>query len=407
MAILNKSVTVLIIIFVAMTYKSAGQYRPDISRLSYYDSSGERGFTTFIYGNNASTPYKAIWELEDGSRWSANYHSFDSLGNMISKHRDFSDYTSIDQVFSYDSEGRQIMETFHRSDRTNGYVEYFYKDSILVYADCHGFNGWFHGKIQYLYDEEGIGISAILLNSDNEQVGSITYQYDDQNRLNVEKWEFNSGASQVYNYEYLNRNCTLYASSNVFMRPSCDWIIEKETYTFLGKESGTSYYNYDEFNKLLHKTFIRSDGLRTETDFYYDKYGLLERSVRKYTDGSTGTFLYRFDDNRNLVRRDFRSGTLCGSEEYSYDNLGRLIEGAYLNFDSWLTGRLTFHHDRYDRINYADFTTEMDLNAAVTFKYDEYLNLITIDWLFENGLSRSCHFSYLRTTNSRREISFK
>ena len=126
------------------------QYENGILRLGYSNNSGEKGFTTYIY-NGKPNPYKAIWELKDGSRWSVNYHEFDSEGNMISKHREFSDSLITDQEFVYNSDGKITSETFSRSDGVNGKVDYFYKDGRMGYADCKGLNGWFYGKIKYMY----------------------------------------------------------------------------------------------------------------------------------------------------------------------------------------------------------------------------------------------------------------
>ena len=101
---------------------------------------------------------------------------------------------------------------------------------------------------------------------------------------------------------------------------------------------------------IIEKTFVRSDGLKTSTDYHYLDNGLLERSVRHYSDGKTGTFTYNYNSNSSLTYREFiRSDGFTAYEKYNYDQYGSLISGEYNKFDTWLSGKLEFGHDRYDR----------------------------------------------------------
>lgn len=382
---------------------TSGQYQPGLYKLRYSDSGGERGLTTYVYTSDTASPIKAIWELEDGSRWSVNYHTFDQNGNMLTKHRLFSDSIVVDQTFSYNESGQIVSETFYRSDGVRGTVCYLYEENIIATAECSGFNGWFHGRIEYKHNSDRLKDSAVIYSKDGVRLGTILYLYDNNKQLIEERWEFANGAWQNYAYEYTDNECVKFYSSNIFIRPSCKWIIESETYSFSGSAGGPSNYYYDDSMKLTGKVFVRSDGLRTETKYYYREGGLLEKSVRKYSDDSEGIFYYTYDDQMNLTERTFyRCDTLNGSEKYYYDSSGKLIKGELFNFDSWLTGSLSFNHDMYNRVSKAEFLSESPgLNASISFIYDQNSNLIKIHWLFGNGSTQTYNFKYRYTQNHR------
>lgn len=369
------------------------QYEPDLLTLGYINSSGEKGLTTFIY-NGRDLPYKAIWELADGSRWSVNYHVFDQNGNLIEKRREFSDSLTTHQVFTYNHKGQLVHETFSRSDGTEGEVDYTYMDRLCMTASCRGLNGWFFGEIRYYYDQEGHKDSALLFTG-GKQAGRVNYNYDTEERLRMEQWDFNSGFSQTLSYSYLERDCISYRSSNVFIMPSCNRMVKKELYDYNGQGGGPSYYEYDLENRLLHKIFVRSDGLKTVTDYTYLDNGLLKESVRQYNDGQTGTFTYTYNEFGQLTERNFlKSDGATGQEKYSYDKYGKLVSGSYLNFDAWLSGELIFKHNIYDRITEAEFKSINGLNANISFTYGEGAELQKIHWLFENGTTQTYLFFY-------------
>ena len=371
----------------------SAQYADGIYTLHYTNSAGEQGVTTYIY-NGRVTPYKAIWELKDGSRWSENYHEFDSQGKLARKYREFSDSLTIDQSFIYNSNGELVHETFSRSDGVTGEVDYLYDNGRCLKAVCRGLNGWFFGEIQYHYGESGMKDSATLVMEGN-RAGNVMYGFDSKERLEKEVWTFSAGFTQTFLYGYIETGCLPYRSSNVFIRPGCHNVVKTEKYDYNGEGGGPSHYDYGEDNRLLKKTFVRSDGLKTTTDFTYGDNGLLKESVRHYYDGKTGTFTYAYDQHHQLVRREFqRSDGFTGTEEYRYGSHGRLLSGKYVNFDGWLTGDLRFTHDRYDRISTATFKGTGGSGANILFDYDGSNNLVSIHWVFLDGTTQTYWFGY-------------
>jgi len=385
--------TLLLLAFLPCLVHLSGQYEDGIHRLYYTDTGGEKGFTTYIY-NGRSIPYKAIWELADGTRWSENLHQFDSAGHLISRFRMFSDSMTSRQEFYYNEAGALERETFERSDGVRGQVDYLHEDGKMIAAICRGLNGWFFGKITYYHGNSGLKDSATLV-MEGTRAGTIQYSYDSTGRLEEEIWAFTNGFTQLFTYEYIESGCTAYRSSNVFIPASCTAVVREEHYDYNGEGGGPSCYEYDGENRLLKKTFTRSDGLKTVTSYSYRENGLLEKSIRHYNDGKTGTFTYTYDGDSQLVKRDFlRSDGRKGTERYMYDDHGRLISGEWENYDGWLTGTLELVHDRYDRVVEGRFTGTGGTRAGISFSYDANGHLTLIHWLFQDGSTQTYTFRY-------------
>jgi hypothetical protein len=360
-------------------------------KLYYENSGGEKAVTRFYYdlqGNN----YLAVWHLDDSSRSSVNYHTLDSAGRLIVKSRDFSDGITSLQHFQYDKRGNLLKEDFSRSDGVTGEAEYFYgPDGRLEASVCRRLNGWFHGRIEYTW-EEGVKTGAVLVH-DSIPIGSIRYGYEN-GRLVRERWDFNGSWNQVFIYEYQDAARQTFASSNVFIRENPWFRIGSEYYDYNGESGGPSYYAYDASGKLLSKEFVRSDGLRTIATYDYDSTGLLDASRREYGDGRIAEFLYWYSIDRKLLVKTFRwSDGSSGSETYRYEN-GMLTRGEYVNVDGWLNGTLDFNYDEKRILRSAEFTGQNGFDAAVGFTYDRDFNLVRIHWELSTGQSQTYEFEY-------------
>lgn len=371
----------------------SAQYYPDLHRLYYSNSAGEKGITTYIY-NGKSLPCKAIWELEDGSRWSENLHTFDENGNMIRKTRTFSDSLTSENTCSYDGQGNLLEERFRRSDGFQSRVVYIFREDRCIKALCEKHQGWFSGEILYHYDPYGTQDSASLF-AHKQYIGRITCHYNPSGQVEKEVWQLLQGFQQVFRYEYLDRDCIPWRSSNAFIQSSCRWRISAEEYDFNGENGGPSHYEYGEDGSLQKKTFTRKDGLQTITSYAYDTDGKLTGSRRLYNDGKTGNFSYRYDNEGRLVERVLRiSAKISGTEHYHYDGSGKLVKAEWENFDNWLSGTLVFSHDRYDRIIGAEFSPGNPAEAHVEFSYNDHNLLEKIHWIFHGGHTQTYHFNY-------------
>jgi len=362
-----------------------------LAKLHYENSDGEDGVTHFYYDGRGQN-YMAVWQLIDSSRSSLNSHTLDSAGRLLVKSREFSDGIRSVQHFEYNSEGKLVGEDFSRSDSVTGQVNYFYRpDGRIQAADCRGLNGWFFGKIEYIWD--GDHKTGADLIRDSVTLGSIEYEYN-EGRLVREQWDFNGRWSQTFRHEYQEAAIRTFTSPNVFIRESPWFRISSETYDFNGESGGPSYYSYDESGRMTRKEFIRSDGLSTVSTYEFDSTGLLDLSNRTYSDGRQTDFLYWYNIDRKLLVKTFQwSDGTSGSETYRYKD-GKLILGEYVNVDGWLNGTLEFERDEKDVLTSASFAGKDGFDAELDFTYDRNFNLVKLHWEFSTGQTQTCHFQY-------------
>ncbi len=361
--------------------------------LKYTNSSGEKGITHFEY-NAFGQLTSSRWVNFNGERSSTNKYVLNKKGEIIEKTREFSDSISSIQTFDYNLCGKILKESYSRSDGISGKVIYNYDEhGKLRNAHCQKMNGWFTGDIQYVYNSYDV-LDEAIIQRDDQTIGSIHYQYDINGNLLLERWDFNGLWEQLFIYEYIEVPNTVFLYSNPFIINNGFFRIEEEFYSYDDGNEGPSKYLYSG-NKLIEKTFERSDGMSTVTRYHYDEWGILLSSDRVYSDGKTAEFFYTFNDNQQLTRRWFkRSDGLEGDEVYNYDAEGRLIMIRYKKMDAWLTGIMAISHDANGLPVKGFFKGDENFDADVYFLYDEYKNLITIRWDFSFGKSQIYTFRY-------------
>ncbi len=362
-----------------------------LKNLHYENSLGEKGITHFYYSQENKN-YKAKWELLDGSRYSINYHFLNDDGNLIRKYREFSDSITSNNFYKYDDQGNLIEDYFERSDKVKGIVWYKYKKRKKVEAECRGLNGWFYGIIKYQYSGEQISKGIIYI--DGREAGSIEYSYDEKGNLMKEFWDFGGRWNQTFTYEYeipVNSIPKYYTYSSPFLKPTKNYIIEKEDYNWNSEKGGPSYYEYDG-NKLIKKIY-RYGNSETITNYEYDEQGLLMKSFRRYKDGRKAEFSYHYNENNQLIRRLFYGENgFVGDESYQYDETGKLIKAHWNKFDTWLTGDIIFQYED-DKLIKGKFKAD-NYKADLTFEFDQFNNLTKIHWEFNIGNTQTYEFKY-------------
>lgn len=363
-------------------------------KLHYENSSGEKGVSTFDY-NVKGQIQVAVWELLNGNRFSVNFYTYDSKGNQIQKHREFSDSLTSTQHFYYNDQNQVIRETYERSDGRKGEVTYYFdQNNRKIKADCKGLNGWFHGILHYHYNQTDKPDSATI-HQQNKRTGLIEYLFHANGQLIKEYWDFTGKWSQTFTYEYGDYSTppSHYTSSNVFYTHAEAKLIH-ENYTFNNEAGGPSLFEYDNRGKLIKKQFIRSDSLTTTTYYLYSDKGILNRSIRLYSTGKMGLFRYKFNNLRKLTQRDMiLSDKTKGFETYAYNDKGQLVSAQYNKMDTWLTGDIQFNY-KGDCINNAIFTGKDGFNADITFEWDPNKNPIQIKWDFSFGKFQEYNFKY-------------
>jgi len=361
--------------------------------LHYTNTSGEEALTQFEYNVFGNLAF-AKWRRIDVERNSMNRYVLNGNTQMVKKYRIFSDSVTTKQRFTYNLCGKLVKETFYRSDGTEGEANYQYDEhGQLSFADCRNYNGWFTGRILYSYNAYEILDEATIKKGD-QTLGQITYQYDINGNLKMEKWDFDGLWGQTFVYDYIELPRNPYPSSNPFINSNGFYRLEEEFYEYSEGGSGPSRFEYDN-TKLIRKVFTRSDGLTAETTYQYDNTGLLISSLRKYSVGNTADFYYSFDSDNRMTKRWFkRTDGLEGEEIFSYDNQGRMVMAKYNKMDAWLSGTITFDHDHNGLPVKGYFKGEDNFDADIYFEYDEYYNLIKLKWDFSFGKSQVYTFKY-------------
>ena len=381
------------LIFIALASLAYSQ-NSRLKILHYENSSGEKGKTTFYYSEDKKN-YKAKWELLDGSRHSINYHFLDDKDQLVRKYREFSDSITSNNFYKYDLDGNLVEDYFERSDGVKGIVWYKYENGKKIEAECRGLNGWFYGFIKYEY-AENLLIKGVIYKLGNE-IGTINYTYNENNELVTEFWDFGGKWTQTFTNEYEDIQevkPTSYTYSSPFLKETKLYIVKEEKYDWNSEKGGSSIYEY-QANKLVKKIYEYGD-LKTITTYKYDSEGLLMKSFRKYGDGRNAEFSYHFNDNRQLIRRLFHGENgFVGTESYEYDEQGKLIKAEWKNFDSWLSGIITFNYDNSDKLVSGYFKGENNFDANITFDFDSNQNITKINWEFTFGKTQTYSFEYL------------
>jgi hypothetical protein len=172
-----------------------------LARLIYDNSSGEKAITIFEYNEKGQND-RAIWKLEDGSRYSLNLYAYDEKNNLIRKEREYSDHKNTVQLYKYDQLNRLISEEFVLQDTSRGISTFEYDDkNQLVLIHCRAYNGWINGLIKIYYLENGLREKGELIQQERV-VAKIHYGYDEERHMTSEIWEFTSGWRQSFIYDY-------------------------------------------------------------------------------------------------------------------------------------------------------------------------------------------------------------
>jgi len=399
-----KNLTLLLVLFGLTVYlnaqpfgEAAANFR--IIKQEYENGSGEIASTGFKYDSNGKL-IKAFWTLENKSRNSVNWYEHDSEGQLISAYREFSDGLTSFEVFTYDSLDNKISEHFYRSDSITGYASYRYKGNRLEQAEFKNYKGWLSGTLIFSYNEQKKKESALLVHGD-KILCQISYEYDEDNNLIKQYWDFQGQWYQSFKHYYEKTDQHKNYYSSPFLTNKGNYRISKEEYTFNDEVGGPSFYYYNEAGLLYKKVFMRSDSFSTTTFYKYDAERRLKVSKRNYSDGRTARFTYVYDENDRLVLRTYFTGdTLAGFESYLYNQEGDLMKAYIRNFDNWLTGTIDFDHDEPGTITKGTFKGENGFDALISFNYNDAGLPVEIIWEFTFGKFQRYSFEYeLRDSN--------
>ena len=243
---------------------------------------------------------------QDGGTYQAVY---DILGQKTEESKSFPGKTTIAKTFTYDNMGRLVSTT--ENEETVTFV-YNGLGQMLQEKDS------FTDK-EYMYDHTGAVLSMKISNSSGnlrhtkntyDLLGRLTsvsengklkasYTYDKMSRLLTTKYENGITETNVYNDAGLPKS-----------------VVNKD---ISGKIISEYKYTYAVDGNQLSKT----DAGGT-TSYQYD--GLNRLTEEKHTNaGEVETTSYDYDENGNRTRMEKRTGNGLKWEEYTYDQLDRIL----------------------------------------------------------------------------------
>ena len=375
-------------------YNSQNQFK--LVKLLYDNSSGENGVTFFDY-NEKGICEKALWELQSGKRYSMNVHYYDRNNNLIKKVREYSDNKNTVQLFNYDIKSRLIAEEFILLDTSKGISTFEYNSQgQLVNIKCNAFNGWINGEIKLYYNSKNKRERGELIKK-NTVAAIIKYEYDANDNLCKEIWEFKSGWQQTFVYEYeknsnfISRN---YTNPNPFI-VNIKIPIEHEEYSYGNQINGPSYYRYDNTGKLAEKIYERSDGFKTSTYYFYNSEGVLVRAFRRLPENKNILFRFEYNNKRKMTLKEFfKNDNTIGKETYSYDSDGSLLNAEFKNSDEWLNGTIKFVKAKNGLPASGVYNDIKGFTAEINFNYDKDSLLQNILWSFSFNKEQVYSFYY-------------
>ncbi|WP_394921449.1 RHS repeat-associated core domain-containing protein [uncultured Robinsoniella sp.] len=234
---------------------------------------------------------------------------YDILGQKTEESKSFPGKTTIAKTFSYDNMGRLVSTT--ENEET---VTFVYNGLGQTIAE----NDSFTDK-EYMYDHTGAVLSMKISNSSGnlrhtkntyDLLGRLTsvsengklkasYTYDKVSRLLTTKYENGITETNVYNDAGLPKS--------VVNKDISGKIISEYKYIYavdgnqLSKTDagGTTSYQYDGLNRLTEETHTNT--------------------------GEVETTSYKYDENGNRTRMEKRTGNGLKWEEYTYDQLDRIL----------------------------------------------------------------------------------
>lgn len=329
-----------------------------------YDSYGDLIAVTDRNGNTVRYIYGREHELIDiidpnGTK--ATRNDYDDDGRLISS----TDANGSIITYSYDIANR--FETI--VDELGNQTVYGYdkNGNIVSVTDCDG------NVISFEYDDKGN-----KLKETDKQGNSVTYTYDDNG--NITSITDALGNSRKMKYSSTNQLTELLSGSDSLLKYTYDKYdyvstvtdelgnVEKFDYdnrgalTKLSDSIGTiQTINYDDKGNIISSS--RTSG--AVESYSYDENGICLSKTITYSDGTTKTEFYSYDNNGNLI------GVKDNLGNYSYgvyDACGQLVSstdrlGNTINYEYDLLGNTT-------KITYPDHTTEK-------FTYDIVGNMLT------------------------------
>jgi hypothetical protein len=352
---------------------------------------------------------------EDGSLETQANYEFDANGNLTEEAVDANgdglhDYNV---VYQYNSHGDPTLEV--QDEGLDGLPE--------------STTSW-----EYQYDNHNKKIKQSEIDFDGVWKTINDYEYDDKGNLTYHKWVCNAAVydliepcfeqhyegevgrieDRISTYEYDARGNTIRATVDVTADGTQDEVNIYE-YDVMGNltwdDNEHERYEYDANWNVIRKQHYNGDGIANGYDtFQYDDSGRVavsEEGVsgRECTVGNCSRFVYEYDSNGNLTKKEEdvnKDGTLEHIQTWTYDTNNRLIRIDHDNPGTESDSIETFEYDGGNLVRHV--YPRPPLEELWTYEYDVNDYLTSENYVFGFGFleDAACEFCPHFLQNSTR-----
>lgn len=335
------------------------------------------------YDSEISSEYRYEWEedhlrvncyLDDAPQWS--HELYDTDPPMAHWKYYYDGDGKLVESAEYSQSGCMMSQTFPRDE--GGQWVYAYNDqempisATLVQAD-----GTSIVEETWVYDDRGLLLEHMEYGAerdDEDSVYEVTVQHT---------WDYDQ-AGQPLQYTTYEADTLMYIENWVY--DSQGNVLEHNSQEYGDYEAYSNTVNtYNEAGQLIESVRNGDDPANHwnyRSVFSYDQAGNLIKEVSTHEYGDVITDTWTYDEAGNLlssVTHYQMDGWITCLTENTYDENGRMIEGAYreLYDDQVLTGyRTTYAHDEGGNLIEEVYYGEDEEPLRTTYQYDTQGNCI-------------------------------
>jgi YD repeat-containing protein len=260
----------------------------------------------------------------DGSNTVETF-SYNDNNQVVEYKKILDDKVIVETINTYNSDGN-ITKKLHTENNDTVETIYTYNElSLLVKEEWTGNEG--NGITTYKYDEKGRMIWLEEINYTDQIIDdeyySAEFHYDDKDRV-IKKISVEShGLVSTYQYFYDDEDKLVKETQK-----NQAWEYEK-IYTYDSNGNLIKEENYSSDSELYIVEYIYEDGLLVEQIYEYSI------TIEKISANTKFNEKYYYDENGNMIKKEFESITIFNSEvnseinmtnTYKYDENNNLIE---------------------------------------------------------------------------------
>ena len=165
-----------------------------------YDFNGESGGPSYYEYDDSGKLISKEFIRSDGLR-TYSWYEFDTTGLLDLSHREYDDGSTTEFLYWFSESRKLLVKTFQWSDGASGSETYRYKGEKLIRGEYVNMDKWLNGILDFIYRDDGTLIAADFTGDDGNDA-RISFTYDRNYNLGKIQWEFSSGHTQTYIFNY-------------------------------------------------------------------------------------------------------------------------------------------------------------------------------------------------------------